>query len=126
MKNAEVEVHLTEVTHPEAVQLMVDFLYEVTDEAAYAPTSGDVNADVLRLAERFLLQGLKRRAAVFLAKGVNTHNAVDALKQCKEFGLHDLKDRILDQLALSNKALAEVTSGSAISSHPQLLQEILK
>merc|ERR1719191_1050053 len=68
------EVRLTEITHPEAVQLMVDFLYEVTDEAAYAPTSSDVNVDVLRLAEQFHLQGLKRRAAVFLARGVNTHN----------------------------------------------------
>mmetsp|Transcript_131364 Transcript_131364/g.319207 ORF Transcript_131364/g.319207 Transcript_131364/m.319207 type:complete len:588 (-) Transcript_131364:37-1800(-) len=120
------EVQLPEISHPEAVRLMLDYLYEVGDESTYSPALHGINCDVLRLAEKFQLPELKQRAAVFMANGVTTENAVERLRLCEDFKLHDLRDRILEQLAVKKKALAEISKSPEIAGYPQLLQEILK
>lgn len=119
------EVQLAEIS-PEAVRLMLDYLYEVGDESGYAPALPGVNRDVLRLAERFRLPELKRRAAACAAQGVTTENAVERLRLCEDFQLHDLRDRILDQLAANRRALAEISRSPEVAGYPQLLQEVLK
>lgn len=120
------EVRLEGVSHPEAGRLMLEYLYETSDDAAYAPSSPSVNMEVLGLACRFGLPGLKRRAAVSLGRGVTSGNAAERLAACEEFGLPELQDRILDQLASSKKALVEFSSGACAEANPRIMQEILR
>ena len=42
-------------------------------------------------------------------KELSTHNAVERLAICDEFGLTELREKILEQLTANKKALAEVT-----------------
>jgi len=120
------EVRLAETSMPEAVQLMLDFLYEVGDETGYAPSTHQVNKDVLFLAERFHLLELKRRAAAVLARDITTQNAMERITICETLGLADIRDRILNQLASNKKALAEFSSFPEVKQHPQLLRDVLK
>jgi hypothetical protein len=121
------DVQLSEVQHPEAVELMLKYLYEATDESGIPPrVSHEVLRDLLRLASRFQLPGLFRLSAVALGHVVTTRNAVECLVTCGSFGLTVLQHRILDKLAANKEALKEVTGGPAIAEYPDLLQEILR
>lgn len=85
-----------------------------------------INRDVLSLAQKFQLPGLAQRAAQWLAKDITTGNVVERLALCAEFGLTDLRTRIIEQLAMNRVALMEVVSSPKIMEHPELMQEILK
>jgi len=115
------------VSQPDAVQVLLDFLYEVVgDFSVYMPRSFEVNADVLRLAHDLELPVLKRWATVFMSRRVTTRNFVECLALCEACGLPDVREKILAQTAGSSRAVAEVTADSALASRPQLLQELLK
>eukprot|EP00418_Pyrodinium_bahamense_P084850 CAMPEP_0179060842 /NCGR_PEP_ID=MMETSP0796-20121207/26073_1 /TAXON_ID=73915 /ORGANISM="Pyrodinium bahamense, Strain pbaha01" /LENGTH=512 /DNA_ID=CAMNT_0020757635 /DNA_START=1 /DNA_END=1539 /DNA_ORIENTATION=+ len=120
------EVRLADISHPEAVRLMLDFIYEVNDLSSYAPALHEINIDVLRLADKYQLPELKRRAAIFMAQGITTQNVVESLKLCEDLRLCGLRDRILEQLALNKKALAEISVSPVVIAYPHLLQDILK
>merc|ERR1719335_353771 len=92
----------------------------------YSPALHDINTDVLRLAEHFRLPDLKRRAAVFMARGITTQNAMERLTTCDAFDLKDIREKIMAQLTSNKKALAEFTGSAAIAAHPGLMQEILQ
>lgn len=121
------EVRLSQINNPEAVKWMLDFVYEVpyASEAEFSPATHEINLDVLRLAEIFKLPGLKARAAGWMARDLHTHNTVERLVACNEFGLVDLADKILEQLTANRKALSEVTSSNAINAYPELMREML-
>lgn len=120
------ELLLQGISQPEAVQLMLEFLYEIGDESGYAPSLHEVNKDVLSLSEQFALPKLKRRAAVFMARDITTKNAMERLNTCDTFNLPDIRERILDQLASSKRALAEFTGSPAATTHPHVLQDVLR
>merc|ERR1712113_487496 len=84
-------LRLSEISHVGAVQIMLEFLYDIGDGASYTPPSMDANMDVLRLATRFRLTELKRRAAVYMARRITSHNAVECLLSCEVFDLQDLR-----------------------------------
>lgn len=122
------EVRLADVSNPEAVKFMLDYIYQV-DAAVwedYNPRTQEINKDVLRLAQSFRLQGLKERAMQWLAKDLTTGNVVERLTICEDFGLEDLRERILEQLALNKKALAEVANSPQIIAYPKLMQALLQ
>lgn len=119
------EVQMPDVSYPESVQILVEFLYEAEGEKGYAPSCGEVNMEVLELAHRFRLSSLKRRAAAFMAQGLTTDNVVRSLNDCDTFALQDLKDKIISHLAVNKKVLAEITGGPYISNYPDLLRQIL-
>jgi len=122
------EVHLDMISKPEAVTLMLDYLYDLGGRGApfsYAPSSHAVNVDVLRLAERFQLHGLRQHAAVVVARDVTTHNAVERLGTCDAFNLPDIRERILKQIASNKRALAEFTDTSGAAANPKVLHELL-
>lgn len=115
------------VSQPEAVQLLLDFLYEIVgDFNVYMPRSFEINADVLRLAHHLELPVLKRWATVFMSRRVTTRNFVECLALCEACGLPDVREKILARTVASSRAVAEVTADSALTSQPQLLQELLK
>lgn len=122
------EVRLTDIHNPEAVKFMLDFLYQIDDSewAEYNPRTQEINKDVLQLAKLFQLPGLRDRAVRWLAKDLSTGNVVERLSICDEFGLDDLRERILEQLTLNRQALAEVAHSPQIMKYPGLMQAMLQ
>mmetsp|Transcript_32199 Transcript_32199/g.91728 ORF Transcript_32199/g.91728 Transcript_32199/m.91728 type:complete len:234 (+) Transcript_32199:1-702(+) len=124
-----VELRLQDIANPEAVKLMLDHLYQVSldmGEDHYSPPTQEVNQDVLRLAGTFRLPGLAHAATAWLAKDLTTQNVVERLKTCDDFGLEQLQERILEQLTLNKRALAEVVTSPQIMSYPKLMQSMLQ
>lgn len=123
------EVRLADIDNPEAVQFMLDFIYEVGDASSwkdYNPKTQEINKDVLRLAQNFRLPGLTERATYWLAKDLTTGNVVERLTICEDFALEDLRERILAQLAGNKKALFEVAHSPQIMKYPSLMQALLQ
>lgn len=121
--HAVVQVH--HVAYPESLQILIESVYEAEGEKGYAPSCYDVNMEVLELAHRFQLLGLKRRAASFMAQNLTSHNVLRCLGDCETFALQDLKEKIISHLAVNKKVLADITDGPDISKHPELLRQIL-
>lgn len=125
------ELRFAEIANPEALRWMLDYFYEIgyggndSPSSGYSPASQTINADVLRLAQKYDLPALKARATLFMTKELTTHNAVERLATCDEFGLTELREKILEQLTANKKALAEVTSSPAITNYPTLMREML-
>lgn len=124
------EVRLVEVSNPEAVRYMLDFMYEVdpTDNKCHWRSMEvlEITKDVLRLANRFQLPGLTHLAAKFLAKDITTGNVVERLAICEEHGLAALRDAVIAQLATNRAALQEVAHSKQITEHPELMRAILQ
>merc|ERR1719181_2082473 len=117
-----------EVANPESVKIMLDYLYMI-DEKEWAIVhrlTRAINREVLQLARQFELPGLAEKAMRWLCEGLTTGNVVERLAICDEFGLSELSDKILQQLALNREALAEVANSPQIMSHPKLMQAILQ
>jgi hypothetical protein len=122
------EVRLVEVSNPEAVRFMLDFLYDMDQTVwkDYNPATQEINKDVLRLAQRFELPGLTGRAMNWLAKDVTTGNVVERLAICSEFGLDVLRGKLIEQLTLNRAALQEVAHSPQIMKYPELMQALLQ
>jgi hypothetical protein len=125
--SGQIEIRL-EIPNPEAVKFMLDFLYQLDDKdwAEYNPRTQDINRDVLSLARQFQLPGLTQRAMHWLSKDLTTGNVVERLSICDEYGLSELSERILEQLTLNRKALAEVAHSPQIMTYPRLMQAMLQ
>jgi len=122
------EVRLAEISNPEAVKFMLDYMYQsdasVWDD--YKPGTQEINRDVLQLAQSFQLPGLTDRAKQWLAKDLTTSNVVERLSICESFGLEDLREKILMQLTTNQKALADVVHSPQIMKYPALMQSLLQ
>jgi len=122
------EVKVVEVSNPEAVKFMLDYMYEVdpTVWQDYNPHTQEITKDVLQLALRFELPGLTQRATRWLAKDITTGNVVERLAICSEFGLVELREKILEQLILNRVALQEVVNSPQVLKFPELMQVLLR
>jgi len=117
------EIRVAEVDNPEAVKIMLDFMYEVVQNNI--PRARSIIKDVLRLAHNFQLPVLTQHATQWLSQDITTGNVVEVLAICEDFSLTDLRDRILSQLTHNKKALAEVAGSPQIMSYPKLMQSLL-
>jgi len=122
------ELRLQDIFNPEALKFMLDFLYEVDDAemAEFNPRTQDINKDILTLARSFQLPGLTERAVRWLAKDLTTGNVVERLSICDEYGLTDLREKILEQLTSNRQAMAEVAHSPQIMTYPGLMQSMLQ
>merc|ERR1712039_404361 len=118
---------LDDISEPDAVQAMIDGIYGTSGGAAvdYNPVSEAVNADVLRLAQRFQIGELEARAARWLAQKLTTANVLGRLVACEEFGLIHVRDNILEQLIANPDALFVLTKDPEITKVPAVLQDLL-
>jgi len=123
------EVGFTDISNPDAVKVMLDYLYQV-DIAAWEERNPrllpELATDVIRLGSHFQLPGLVALAARWLTVGLTTHNVFERLARCEELGLEDTRTRILRHLAKDKEALSDVSSNSHLVQNPQLLQELLQ
>eukprot|EP00930_Biecheleria_cincta_P003172 TRINITY_DN104104_c0_g1_i1.p1 TRINITY_DN104104_c0_g1~~TRINITY_DN104104_c0_g1_i1.p1 ORF type:complete len:260 (+),score=74.74 TRINITY_DN104104_c0_g1_i1:59-781(+) len=121
------ELVLEDISNAEAVRFMLEFVYELGDNCKEEiPATIQIIKDVLTLARRYELPGLTARATGWLARDVTTHDAVERLIMCREFGLENLWSKILQQIASNKAALAEVASSPKIMLHPELMQSLLQ
>merc|ERR1712083_1170601 len=122
------EVRLVDIANPEAVAFMLNYLYQIdtTVWESYSPKTQEINKDVLRLAQNFRLPELMDSATHWLAKDITTGNVVERLTICEDFSLHDLRDKIIEQLTFNKRALAEVAGSSQIMKYPRLMQSLLQ
>merc|ERR1712232_1094713 len=122
------EVRVAGIENPEAVKFMLDYVYQADSEVweDYNTRTQEINKDVLRIAQNFDLPGLTQRAMYWLVKDLTTANVVERLTICDDFGLVDLRERILEQLTVDKKALAEVATSPQIMKYPKLMQALLQ
>lgn len=120
------EVRIAEVANPEAVKIMLDYLYEVDDPDPAGSGNPEINKDVLRLAQNFQMPGLAERAARWLTRDLTTGNVVERLAICEEFGLSDLHEKILEQLTFNKRALSDVSNSPKIMAYPNMMRAMLQ
>merc|ERR1719473_214522 len=74
-------LRVAQINNPDALMWMLDFIYETPykNESEFNPQTHEINLDVLRLAEMFKLPGLTARAAAWMTRDLDTHNAVERL-----------------------------------------------
>jgi len=120
-------VQLDDISHPEAVQAMLDCVYGSGGEHAvpYDPRSEEANLDVLRLAQRFQIAQLQEQACRWLASGLTTDNVLQRLAACEEFRLAHVCEKILEQLTANPEALFILASDKKILMVPRILQDLL-
>merc|ERR1712083_832318 len=122
------EGRFVDVSNPEPVKIMLDYMYHIDSSfwEDYNQRTQEITKDVMRLAQEFHLSGLQDLATHWLAKDITTGNVVERLKICEDFSLHDLRDKIIEQLTFNKRALAEVAGSSQIMKYPRLMQSLLQ
>lgn len=122
------EVQITEASNPEAVRFMLDYLYDINTMDSRDCDFGapEINKDMLRLAYHYNLPDFAMHATHRLSKNITTGNAVERLAICAEFGLVQLKGKIVEQLCSNKTALAEVAGSPKIMQYPELMQSLLQ
>mmetsp|Transcript_5730 Transcript_5730/g.17015 ORF Transcript_5730/g.17015 Transcript_5730/m.17015 type:complete len:232 (+) Transcript_5730:2-697(+) len=118
---------LDDISHPEAVRAMLDCIYgpRAGASAEYNPSSEEANRDVLRLAQRFQILQLQDDASRWLARGLSTANVLDRLVACEEFGLLEVREKILEQLTANPEALFVLAKDPEVTKVPAVLQDLL-
>lgn len=118
---------LGDIKHPEAVQAMLLCIYQPPSGAAmnYSPSSEDANKDVIRLAQRFQISQLHDQACQWLQSNLSTSNVLQRLAACEEFGLSDVRDKILQQITGNPEALFALARDPEIVKVPAVLQDLL-
>jgi len=121
-----------DVQHPEAVSYLLDCVYgadakedDMNAEHSYNPSSEEANLDVLKLARELGIPALEDQAARWLARGLTTSNILNRLAACEEYGLTEVKDKILEQLTANTDALYELVSDPSVKAVPGVLQDLL-
>jgi hypothetical protein len=121
------ELRLDKISHPEAVRAMLDCIYGAGAAGAgeYNPSSDEVNCDVLRLAQQFQIAPLLDQSSKWLLRNLSTTNALERLQACEEFGLVDVRDKILEQLVANPQALLILAKDPEMTKVPTVLQDML-
>mmetsp|Transcript_39109 Transcript_39109/g.72899 ORF Transcript_39109/g.72899 Transcript_39109/m.72899 type:complete len:234 (+) Transcript_39109:51-752(+) len=117
-----------DVKHSEAVEALIDSIYGLNtaeSERRYNPSSEAANKDVLKLAREFDLPALEDQAACWLARNLTMANLLDRLAICEEFGLRDIKEKILEQLTANTDVLYDLVSDPSVRTVPGVLQDLL-
>eukprot|EP00440_Ansanella_granifera_P065087 gb/GFBE01070577.1/.p1 GENE.gb/GFBE01070577.1/~~gb/GFBE01070577.1/.p1 ORF type:complete len:243 (+),score=59.51 gb/GFBE01070577.1/:1-729(+) len=119
-----------EVKHAEALKALLDSVYGVdakedAESQSYNPSSEAANLDALKLAREFQIYSLEDQAARWLARGLTTQNILKRLAACEEFGLKEVKEKILEQLTANTDVLHELVSDPAVREMPGVLQDLL-
>mmetsp|Transcript_15849 Transcript_15849/g.50725 ORF Transcript_15849/g.50725 Transcript_15849/m.50725 type:complete len:317 (-) Transcript_15849:183-1133(-) len=118
------ELDLKAYSH-EAVELLVRWLYGEVHIGSYAPSSEQVNEEVLRFSSEFRLPPLAELCALHLAKNVEVKNVVARIRLCEEFGLPRLRSTLVGALCEDRHMLDAVARDASTLCHPALMRELL-
>jgi hypothetical protein len=122
-----VTIHLGNVSHPEAVQDMLDCIYGpyVVDSREPHSKTELANRDVLQLAQSYQIPPLTHQASLWLAQNLTTQNVLGRLAICEEFGLLEVREKILEQLIADPVALPMLARDPEVTKVPKVLQDLL-
>jgi hypothetical protein len=126
-------IRLDDVTHLEAVQAMLDCIYNAAAVAfggqsppcQYSVSTDEVNRDVIWLAQRFQIAPLLEQASHWLLTNLNTGNLLGRLCMCEEFGLGEVRNKLLEQLIANPDVLYAMARDPEIVKVPAVLQDLL-
>jgi len=121
-------VQMPGVSHPEAVQVMLDEVYGVLQHPGKNypwPSTEEVNVDIAHIGATYGLPALQERSARWFAEDLTTDDVVRRLAISDKYNLAELREGILDQLSMDCAALAAVVDAPDIVNYPSLLQELL-
>merc|ERR1719213_1515722 len=115
---------MSDVSHPEVVQDMLECIYgPCTDREPCCKTEA-ANRDAIQLAQLYQIPQLQQQASLWLARGLTTQNVLLRLAICEEFGLFDVRERILEQLIADPVALPMLARDPEITNVPKVLQDL--
>lgn len=121
------KIHLNNVSHPEAVQDMLDCIYGPVSTESHQPHSKteSANRDVLQLAQAYQIPPLQSQASIWLSQNLSTQNVLSRLAICEEFSLHEVREKILEQLIADPVALPMLARDPEVTKVPKVLQDLL-
>lgn len=122
-----VTIELSNVSHPEAVRDMLACLYgpfgiDVRDSFCKTELA---NRDALLLAQNYQIPQLREQVSRWLAKNLTTQNVLGRLVLCEEFGLVEVREKILEQLIADPNALPMLARHPEVTKVPKVLQDLL-
>jgi hypothetical protein len=126
-------IRLDDVTHIEAVQAMLDCIYSAAAVACggqgatcqYSVSTDEVNRDVIWLAQQFQITPLLDQASQWILTNVTTGNVLRRLVLCEQFGLGDVRKKLLEKLIASPEALYAMAQDPETVKVPAVLQDLL-
>eukprot|EP00445_Apocalathium_hangoei_P027836 CAMPEP_0203918584 /NCGR_PEP_ID=MMETSP0359-20131031/59085_1 /ASSEMBLY_ACC=CAM_ASM_000338 /TAXON_ID=268821 /ORGANISM="Scrippsiella Hangoei, Strain SHTV-5" /LENGTH=271 /DNA_ID=CAMNT_0050845709 /DNA_START=45 /DNA_END=860 /DNA_ORIENTATION=+ len=123
------EFRIFAASNHEAVQFMLDFVYELPGPLGNTHTPSppiEIVKDVLRLADMYKLQGLTERASAWLCKDATTDDILERMSLCRDFGLDTLRSKLLEALHANKTALKQIVTDPKVLQYPELMQSLLK
>jgi len=119
------EFRISAASNHEAVQLLLDFVYELGN--THTPSlPNEIVKDVLRLADMYKLPGLTQHAAAWLCKDATTDDILERMSVCRDFGLDTLRSKLLEALHANKTALKQIVTDPKVLQYPELMQSLLK
>jgi hypothetical protein len=118
-------IHLSSVSHPEAVQDLISCIYGALSHTEAACKTETAHRDAIRLAQTFQIPQLQEQSSWWLARNLTTHNVLARLAICEEFGLLEVREKILENLIADPVALPMLVRDPEITKVPKVLQDLL-
>eukprot|EP00747_Dinoflagellata_sp_TGD_P167689 gnl/TRDRNA2_/TRDRNA2_192555_c0_seq1.p1 gnl/TRDRNA2_/TRDRNA2_192555_c0~~gnl/TRDRNA2_/TRDRNA2_192555_c0_seq1.p1 ORF type:complete len:350 (+),score=73.28 gnl/TRDRNA2_/TRDRNA2_192555_c0_seq1:79-1128(+) len=114
------KVFIEDVTE-EAVKCMLDFAYKDR-----CPDLEEDNIfDVLKLADKYDMPGLRDLCLDFMAQNARSDNVVNFIAAADSYNLVDFKHTLLSSLVDNSPALHECVLGPGLDAHPELMKQLL-
>jgi len=123
----EVTIHLSNVSHAEAVQDMLACIYGPfgIDAKSYSCKTELANRDALQLAQCYKIPQLQDQVSLWLVQNLTSQNVLGRLVLCEEFGLVEARERILEVLIADPHALPTLAAHPDVTKVPKVLQDLL-
>lgn len=120
-------IHFSNVSHPEAVQDMLNCIYSpsIVGSTALLCSTDLANRDVIQLAQAYQIPQLQEQACRWFLQDLTTQNVLVRLAICEEFHLSDVRESILEQLLNDPVALPMLAQDAEIRKVPKVLQDLL-
>jgi len=123
----EIQIGLSDVTHPEAVQDMLTCIYGpfgIEPKEQHCKTE-IANRDALQLAQSYQVPLLQDQVSRWLVQNLTSQNVLGRLVLCEEFRLLEVREKILEQLIADPHALPVLARHPEVTKVPKVLQDLL-
>jgi len=122
-----VTIHLSDISHAEAVQDMLACIYGpfgIETKESFCKTEL-ANKDALQLARAYQIPQLQEQVSRWLSQNLTSHNILGRLVLCEEFGLVTVRDTILEKIIADPSALTVLARHPDVVKVPKVLQDLL-
>jgi len=122
-----VTIHLSDISHAEAVQDMLTCIYGpfLIETKEFFCKTELANRDALQLARAYQIPQLQEQVSRWLSHSLNSHNILGRLVLCEEFGLVAVRNTILEKILADPTALPVLARHPEVVKVPSVLQDLL-